>query len=500
MLQRTTNIAVSDQQDKQLGLATYSNVFLLTVGQSPACIDVKFSSEGSVEKRFGNTTINSIAAATTLASTAGWAAFDFGAGSTTRYLVVAAGTAIYVSSDRGVKWQAVASSRTQNYQSFERSKPFLIATSEAQDPVLYWAGSAATFMLSLATGSAPAAKYAVDFQGFLMLMNSPANKRRITYADNNLITTDPWNNSFDLPSSFDDEITGSTILNKKLYVFTKYKIFRISYVGGNPDFSYQDVKDWGAVPRTIKKVTMPEVGEVIIGLSWDKTIRIFDGAEDEIISAPIEEDNRMTEVSLEQVNGNWLDRCFAEVDTNEQVYKLWVPISNSNFPTHSINYDYRANAFYPYANQTFMAAVMAESGLTNSRILVGVRSSGLVYQMDTTNTDAGVAINEYFDSHFYFTRTPRTAIKSHRIDLYFSVTSFGPLNYQDRVNFSDTFSPPREQIVYMSTQGTIMFRKSIDLPLTQNVYQFRIGSGQRAEPWELNRVDYEVVPLGVGKA
>src|SRR3990167_9442843 len=262
MLQRTKTVGGSKLGG---GLVTLPNFFNLDQSQTPNAIDVKFDIGGSIQKRFG-------------------------------------GTSIYASSDRGVTFGIIATSRTQVPQYFERSKPYLIACSDTFDAVLYWAGSAATNMLSLATGSAPGAKYAVDFQGFLMLMNTASRKRGIYYADNNLITTDPWSNSFDLPSSFDDEITGPIILNKKLYVFTKFKVFRISYVGGNPDFSYQDVKEWGAVPRTIKKITLPEVGEVIIALGWDKKLRIFDGSEDEIISDSIDRSNNLSPISLEQIN------------------------------------------------------------------------------------------------------------------------------------------------------------------------------------------------------
>src|SRR3990167_1926554 len=295
MLQRTKTVGGSKLGG---GLVTLPNFFNLDQSQTPNAIDVKFDIGGSIQKRFGATTINATA---NLASTAGWALFYYGA-SNIRYLIVAAGTSIYASSDRGVTFGIIATSRTQVPQYFERSKPYLIACSDTFDAVLYWAGSAATNMLSLATGSAPGAKYAVDFQGFLMLMNTASRKRGIYYADNNLITTDPWSNSFDLPSSFDDEITGPIILNKKLYVFTKFKVFRISYVGGNPDFSYQDVKEWGAVPRTIKKITLPEVGEVIIALGWDKKLRIFDGSEDEIISDSIDRSNNLSPISLEQIN------------------------------------------------------------------------------------------------------------------------------------------------------------------------------------------------------
>ena len=481
------------------GLVTLPNFFNLKANQSPNCMNVVFLPGGTVEKRLGSSTMNTVS----LASTAGWGVFDFGAGGDLRWLIVAAGSGIYASSNRGVTFVSIATGNftVQNYVSFERSKPFLIATMESRNQVLFWAGSVSTFMSALAVGSAPDAKFAIDFQGFLMLMNTNANKRRIAYADNNLITTDPWTNTFDLPSSFDDEITGAIILNKRLYVFTKYKVFRISYVGGNPDFAYQDVKDWGAVPRTIKKVTLPEVGEVIICLSWDRTIRIFDGSEDEIISGNIEDGDGLSEVSLEDVNESALAVAFAETDTNEQTYKLWLPMAGSTRATHAFVYDPSLAAFYPFDNQQFQGAVMAESGGAASRELICVTRSGRVHLINSGNTDAGTAITDVYDSPLFYGKTPKVATKSQHISFYFSVTSSGSVFFQDRTNFSDTFGPARAIISFADTANKIQLTKTIDVPMTQNVYQYRLtSSASTAEPWALNRVDLELSDLGIGRA
>lgn len=500
MLQRTKTVGGSKLGG---GLVTLPNFFNLDLTQTPNAIDVKFDIGGSIQKRFGATTIN--AASNVLPTSAGWGMFDFGAGGDLRWLVVGAGTGIFASSNRGVTFVAIVTgpAGAQDHKNFERSKPYLIITADSQSAPLYWAGSVGTYAAQIAVGSAPSARYAIDFQGFLMLMNTTARKRGIYYADNNLILTDPWNNSFDLPSSFDDEITGATILNKKLYIFTKFKIFRISYVGGNPDFSYQDVKDWGAVPRTIKKITLPEVGEVIIALGWDKKLRIFDGSEDEIISDMVERNNQLSPVNLEQINISAVDHLFAEVDTNEQVYKLWMALTPSTQATHLMAYNYRTEqgAFYAYRNQRYMSAIMAESGGTNDRALFVTSSAGYVIKVDTLTTDFGTAVDEYFESPFFFGRTPQVATKDQRISFYFSTDSFGSLYFYDNTNFSNAFGQPRQVITFPDTGGKVQLVKTIDIPKTQNVYRFRLASSaSTAMPWRLNRYDLEASDLGVGKA
>ena len=480
------------------GVVTFPNFFALQPNQSPNAIDIKFGIGGTVEKRLGTSTLNAVA----LEGTAGWGTFDLGA-SQLRWLVVSAGTGIYASSNRGLTFVSVASSRTQNYQYFERSRSYLIATSEARDTVVYWAGSVNTTVSVLAAGSAPAAKHSIAYQGFLFLMNTVDRNRGMFYSAEPDILTDPWDSSFDLPSSFDDEIIGAIILNRKLYVSMRYKLFRVSFIGGNPDFGYQDVKDWGWIPGTVKKITLPNTGEVIIALDWNRNLRVFDGSEDQIISDVFKDSNGESQVYMKSININALDRCRAETDSNELVYKLLIPNNTANYPSHAICFNYRINALYPYNYSNaggFMGFRMAQS--SNSQILVGIDSSGFVHAIDSGNVDRGtVAVNEFYDSPLYFSKNPQTAFKTQKIALYFSPTSSGDLRFQDRSDLSNTFSGVRSIISFTNTGNQLQKFSVVDVPITQNVQQFRISnSGSTANPWKLNRIDFLGLTLGVGKA
>lgn len=431
------------------------------------------------------------------ASSSGFGSFDFGA-SATRWLVVAAGTGVYASSNRGVTFVIIATDRLANYQEFERSKNFLIATSETQNRVLYWAGSVGTFMLTQTM--MPPVKHALDFNGFLLLMNnSGGNKRTVYYGPNDSITTDPFNDTFEIASSQDDEITGGIVYNTRAYVFTRYTVSQLSSVGGNPDFSVRQVKNWGAVPRTIKKVTFGETGEVIICLGWDKKVRIFDGSEDKIISTTIEHPNGLSSVWLDNIETANIHKCHAELDTDEQVYKLWVVMAPSTDITHCFCLNLRTGAWYPYLNQNVNTAVMAESG--NSRVLVAVKRDGLVYQMDTGNTDAGTPITEHYESGYQPGTTVGTVRKEHEIALFFHPTSSGTLYYQDALNLSRTFGGARDRIVLDGTSTNTVIKKVIDLPVTDNLYRFRLtSSGSTANPWTLIRTELSNDPRGQGRA
>ncbi len=433
-------------------------------------------------------------------SQSGYGSFDFGGGTAIRWHVIAVGTGIVASSNRGVTYVTIATDRSAGYQEFAFSKTQLIAVSDSRNATLVWPGSAGTFMVALAPNSAPAVKHAIDFSGYTFLLNSATRPRGNFYADNNTFTTSAWTDSFDLPANTDDEITDAEILNAKLYEFTKKTAFRISPVGGNPDFSVREVKSsFGAVPRTVERITLPEIGEVLIFLSWDKRVRIFDGVEDKVISDSVFEDNKMSPVSLSEINEDHFSKCFAEFDPNEQVYRLTLVMKPSTETTHCLCFNVRNGSFYWYDNQTFTTQVMAQSG--NMTNLIGVKPNGFVHWVNTNNTDAGTPIADYYDSPFLFGKTPKVASKTQNIDFYFTPTSSGTLYFQDRTDFRSTYQAPRDTIVLADTTASVQTSKTINIPLTLNTYQYRLSSSaSTADPWVLNRVDYQLSDLGVGRA
>lgn len=429
-----------------------------------------------------------------------WASFDFGA-SANRWLTVSAGTGIYASSDLGVNFVTIATSRTATYQSFERSKNILIATSDAYDTPLIWPGSAGTFM-TIFNVSAPLAKYCINFQGFTILMNTNSRKRAFYYEDENTHITGDWGDSFDLPSSADDETTGAFVLRGTLYVSTRYSIFRMSYVGGNPDWSFRKIKDWGFVPRTAKIVTIKDVGEVCCGMSWDRKLRLFDGSDDKIISDNIENNNMLCDFAMDNVSlaGSGLVVSFAEHDNNDQNYKLCLSIgANSTETTHFINYNGRTQSFFPYDNMGFNTMVMAESA--NQQYLMAFDRAGYCHMMDSGNLDGNrTPINDIFDSSLLFEKSPSEVSKSQKIDFYLSPTSSGTLFFRDRVDFSSDFKP-HDKFELNDTSNKIMIKKSINIPKTQGVYQWQLtSSANTANPWKINRTDYFLTGLGIGQS
>jgi hypothetical protein len=438
-----------------------------------------------------------------------WASFDFGA-SGIRWLTCAAGTGVYASSNLGVTWINIATDRTATYQYFDRSKNVEILTSDAYDTPLYWAGSVGTFAAIIGT-STPLCKYSINFQGFLILLNSSTRKRSFNYIDENFqLSSTAWLN-FDLPSSADDEITFVFILRRYLYVSTRYKIYRVSYVGGNPDWQFVEVKSWGFIPRTARKIVISNqqqgqtsaysIGEVVVGLTWDRKLRIFDGSGDQILSNNIEKDNGMCDFALDKISyfGSGPVISFAEIDPIPNVYRLCVAIGqDSQQTTHFINYDGRSQALYPYSNMKFNCMCIAESA--NRQFLMAFDRSGYCHMMDSGNLDGNTTlINDFWESPLMFDKTPSQSSKGHKTDLFFSNTTSGSVYYEDRTDFSNEWKLRRSFIINGSTPKLIHY-ETVDVPEIYNTYQFRISSssGQNT-PYRLQRYDHFTKGLGIGK-
>lgn len=427
----------------------------------------------------------------------GYGIFDFGA-TNIRWAVVACGTGLYASSDGCANFTAIASERSATYHTFERSKAFMIDCTDAYDTVLGWAGSGGTNCVMLCS-NAPLAKIPVSFQGYTILLNSIGRKRGFYWEDQNTQATGKWENVFDLPSTYDDEITAGFVLRKRLYVSTKYKLFRLTYIGGNPDWSYVDIKDWGFVPRTVKKVFVKDVGEVAIGFCFDRRFRMFDGSDDRILSDNIENDNGMCDFALEKISqiGSGLLVSYAEVDPNEITYKCGVALGvDSLQATHFINFDARTLAWFPDSNRPFNA--MGIINTANMRYVMCVDRSGFVWKINDGVKDLDVPVDDYMDSSFIYEKTPSQINKGHKIDMYFKGCSSGELYYRDRTDFNGTFKD--REVFTLDTAGKVVqVVKSFDTPKTYNVYQYELSSSMgTAEPWKLNRTDYFLEGMGIG--
>ena len=433
-----------------------------------------------------------------------WACMDFGAG-INRWLMVAAGTSMFASSNLGTSFFVVGSTRTATYQYMTRSKNLLICGSDAYDPPMYWAGSPGTFLATLAPNSAPACKYAIDFQSFLILLNSsgPATattgKRFFHYELDSLSLTSSWPNTqaFELESSADDEITSAFVVNRVLHVSTRYRIFKLSFTGGNPDWQYIIMKEWGFVPRTVQKVFLQD-REWVVGLDWTHKLRAFDGFNEMVLSNNVEIDNGMCDFALAKVpyTGSGLVISNAVYDPIEMEYRLNLAIGlNSSQTTHALVFNVRSLAMYPYSNQQFNCMCMAESA--NQPHLVAFDRSGYMSILNTGNLDKTTPINDYYYSPFIYSKIPGMLSKAGKMDMFFKPENTS-VYFQDMADFSSI--PGKTKQMVLSTGSIRQIVKSMDIRSTQNVYQYMLTSSMNTmNPWTLTHEDLYEQQLGIGK-
>ena len=413
-----------------------------------------------------------------------------------RRLLCASGTGIYYSTDIGRTWAIIQTNRTANINYFGFIKDYVINTNESYDPPQYWAGTATQYFANISTG-APACKHSAAHQGFALLLNESANKTGFYYVDQNDMFTKAWSN-FKLPTDRNDELTTGFTIGRSLYVSSKYKIFRLNYIGGNPDWEYVEVRNWGFVPKTVKKINLPGIGESVIGLDWTKKIRIFFGADDEIISDHLSKDNGITPFYLDNISSINLNKCWAEDDKKAQVYRLFLTYGGSSTISYSLCFNYRSGSWYPENNRPYQSGVLAADTADNLHML-GCNYNGRVTLMDSGNIEAGVAIDDHHISPFLYQQSPTRVFKSQQMNMFFAVSSSGTIFLEDRSQFSNVFSL-RKEMTLASAISSIQIRHSIDIPESMNVYQFKLSSSANtADPWQCNLIDLSLSDLGIGK-
>lgn len=412
-------------------------------------------------------------------------------------LLCSSGTGIYYSTDVGKTWAVCQTSRSSVLNNFAFVKNWAINCNDDYEAPQYWAGTAGTYFANIST-AAPLCRFPASFQGFFFLINEKYNKRSVYYIDENDMFTSTYSN-FQLPTERSDELNGAFQIGRNFYIPSKYRIFRLTYVGGNPDWTYHQIKDWGFVPRTFKVVIMPEIGEVVVGLDYAKNIRIFDGVNDEIISDNIKYDNGMTKFYLDNINDAEIEKCWAEDDRSKNTYKLHVVYASSSTVSYSINFNYRVGALFPYQNQVFQSGVLAED--TGGKLhMLACDYDGYVHHLDSGNTDITAGIDGQYASPFLYNKSPVNVQKAQQVNLYFSVTSSGTLYLEDRSQFSNVWNLNKE-FSLGSAISSVQIRQTVDVPEHVNVYQYKISnSANTAEPWQLNLADYSGLEIGMGKA
>jgi len=158
-------------------------------------------------------------------------------------------------------------------------------------------------------------------------------------------------------------------------------------VAGETIFDYKLVSSSpGAIPRTAKVVAIPGVGEVIMYLGWDKKLRIFDGTDAQVVSIKFEKSNKQSDIYLDNINQAQLGNCHAILDTEQYLYRLFIPNGASGGCNVRLDINYKNMSCSPHTNQEYLSSRIVEDS-NGKKWTVVSDYNGTTYFLDRGNID-----------------------------------------------------------------------------------------------------------------
>lgn len=309
-------------------------------------------------------------------------------------------------------------------------------------------------------------------------------------------TYDTWtggdSGSNDITTPQDVGLTGSFILQDRMYITKAWNIYRITYTGSVP---LLDIKQARSVvgtksSRAIKNIDLPGVGEVVIFLGTDRNLYLFDGFASTNLSDVIQLNNNMASVYMNNINTQALDKVFAVNHSNLGWYEIFLPIGNSTVPNFSLAYNYRTKAFWPFDNRNFLSGNVSDDGSGERVIIVAGASDGNIYEInsDKGTSDAGAAINAYWNS--FKLGQDYILAKQDELRIATDATSATPY-IKWRTNYETSYTS--------KTLGANTNSYVFDPARDSNLFQFQIGDNSTGAIWKFWHVKALERGIGIGE-
>lgn len=409
-----------------------------------------------------------------------------------------------------------AAPRIRSYNA--KVSSYLIQTYNDRSAPYYWDGAAAS--MALVSSHAPGFKRVIEFQGYLIGMNTATNPTRCYYQPIGNILGDgaAYTDYFTLtPAPNDDEITDPFLLNGRLYAGTHYGIFRISFVGGVTVFEFKQViSDVGVVPCTAQTVITKQFGQVVIFLGTDKRLYMFDGANVKTISDLYYYHNKVTPIALDLIDDNYKENAFAVYDLTKRVYRLVVTKKAASTNYYMMNVDIDTFAYYPYDHTMLSSGSICYDAFLRPYLVCTDYLGSLHKMFVDTPTDNGVAINEYYTSPLVSKQS--IAVKtSAALTLHMLPTSSAKLQVYGKVDFRRAWDLLQEIPMLSSRDkalgqsfvlGSSVLGSEKDLIFPQigtaftfNDFQFKLLSDTpSAAAWEIQDIEFNQQLLKIGRA
>ena len=336
-------------------------------------------------------------------------------GNTTDMLVKFTDSKMYKMDALDGTWDEVtmATSQTSNIYTgtifSTASANYFIFSNRDMNTVQIYSGGTTTSNINEETLTG--ARYMIAWKGHLWCLYTKENgviypyRLRRTNVETYGSAASDWTDGV---AGFDDVITsdgdyGTALVGLKanIYIFKKNSIFRVIYQGGTPLVEIKQMSSVGCEsPHTIKKITLLSGDEYLIFLGTDNRIYVFDGYNaPQSITEMVMDNNGVSPYSCDRINkGRRLYAC-AENYTGKHWYLLFVPHTGSG--TNNVGYivDYYSTPFsiWPVAGVNAAACIEAEDINGNKNIYFD-GYDGITYQFDCSDSDAGTAINAYYET------------------------------------------------------------------------------------------------------
>lgn len=232
--------------------------------------------------------------------------------------------------------------------------------------------------------------------------NSDRIQRSAVSAYNDWDGTNSGTNDIVTPG--DIGLTGSFVLNDRMYVTKKWSLHRFTYSGSTPLVDIKEIRRTVGTnsPRSIQNVEVPGMSEVVLFLGTDRQIYMFDGYESNPISDVVSINNGLSSVYTKNINTQALDKVFAVNHSDLGWYELFVPIGSATVPNYSIIYDYRNKSFWAFDNRYFRAGAVSDDGSGQRKVYAQANTLGYACLLNSGNNDIITDANTSADINGYW--------------------------------------------------------------------------------------------------
>ena len=483
----------------------------MKITETPDCMDVYSDVDGSLHKREGRTKLDS--------TQRGAGSYDsnilYDLGGT---LFGMFGTSSFKMDELDGTFDALDTGLTDCKYFGANYSGTLVLGNYNYDIPRYWNGTAATTS-AIADTDCPRARYPMEYQGYIFWWNVRNNPNRLQRSDYGTYDTYTATNYNDIITHDGDVGTGLAKLKGVLYAFKRWSIHRISYLGGTPLLDIRQMTTGiGAISHdTIRNITIPDKGEVLIFLGADKRLHIFDGYSPTPVSGNFEESNDICPIACQTLNTGGIKFAHAVVDESRHWYVLFVPNGGDSTMTHCFVYNYHTGACFPFANQTLASSVVATDTNGKKWVVVG-DYSGYAFKWYYGNKDDTTTISAYHTIPRVFYKTPQALVKNRQVRIDMKALSDDIISFQHRQDYGETWNTAENIKLYTPNPSSewylgvdfvlgtsklgpqkIVVHTTVDLPYISNFMQFKISDSLVVGPWTLYGYDFLGKAIGYGE-